>query len=101
MGGVSLSGLEELVPYEAGRLHPDLLLQKGQEWVSGNSMYENQPGDSELHLRTRVMGDFWMPQGPGKVVWVRKSGGGLELGAGSWEFGLMLEEANGRTGAWP
>lgn len=83
MGGVSFSGLEELVPKKAGGLHPDLLLQKGQEWVSGNSISEKQPGDSELHLRTRVMGNFWMPQGVGKVVWVRESGGGLELGAGN------------------
>lgn len=83
MGGVSLSGLEELAPLEAGGPHADLLLQKGQEWAFGNSISENQPGDSELHLRTRVMGDFWMPQGLGKAVWVRESGGGLELGTGS------------------
>ena len=54
--GISFAGLGALVPHMVGGLYADLQLQNDRERVSGNCVFNDHAGDSELHLRTRVPG---------------------------------------------
>lgn len=86
--GISFIGLGELVPCLVDGLHADLQFQKDQEQNSGNCIFNDHPGDSELHSKTRVRGDLWKHG-------ARAGGGGqrsLEA-AGDWEFGFRAGEA--------
>lgn len=85
-----------LVPHPGDRLHADLRLQNDHERVCRNCVFNNDPGDSKLHLGIKVRGESLeaLAQGEGA------GGQGRLEAAGDWEFGLSTGECNKGTGAW-